>query len=140
MVFKNTVISRENVEGYMPRYISQRDKYNCGPVAVVNYWKYLGFRATYQDVKVLSKILGTEKFPIGTYITTLAAILGTTWEDGSLKKLRLPAIIQDGNHFWFCTYKCNSGFIGINYCDHETYHIISTRRMKSILKNQELYY
>ena len=68
----------------------------------------------------------------------MAAILGTTWEDGSLEKLRLPAIVSDGDHFWFCAHKCTGGFIGINYCDRQTYHFISTRRMKSILKKSRV--
>ena len=138
MIFKNTVISRSEIGGNMPRYISQRDRYNCGPVAVINYWKYLGLRATYQDVRVLGRILETERFPIGTYTIALANLLDKLWKTVSLEKLRLPAIIQDGKHFWFCPHKCNGGFIGINYCDHKTYHIISNRRMKSILKKAEV--
>ncbi len=138
MVFRNTVIFRENIGGYMPRYISQKDNCNCGPVAIINFWKYLELKATYKDVKVLNRILETEKSPVGTYTIALANLLGKVWKTVSLEELSLPAIIQDGNHFWFCAYKCNNGFIGINYCDHKTYHIISTRRMKSILKKAEV--
>ena len=37
MVFKNTVISRKDIVGYMQRYINQKEKCNCGTVAVINY-------------------------------------------------------------------------------------------------------
>ncbi len=138
MFFKNTVIPRNQIIGDMPRYISQRDRYNCGPVAVVNYWKYLGLNVSYKDVKVLGRILETKRSPIGTYTIALANLLGKVWKNVSLEELSLPAIVLYGNHYWFCAYKRNNGFIGINYCDHETYHIISTRRMKSILKKAEV--
>ncbi len=138
MAFKDTVIFRSEISGKMPKYISQRDKCNCGPVAVINYWKYLGFRATYQDVKVLNRILETEKSPIGTYTIALANFLNKLWKTVSLDELSLPAIFSDESHYWFCAHKCTGGFIAINYCDRQTYHFISTRRMKSILKKAEV--
>ncbi len=141
MIFKNTVLKRSNITGYMPRYISQKDKYNCGPVAIINYWKYLGLNVFYKDVKILSKILKTEYFPIGTYYFAMGAILGTIGKVISISKLKnnLPAIIVDGNHYWFCAYICSGGFIVINYSGNKTYHFISTKRMKSILKKSEVF-
>ncbi len=136
MIFKNTVIKRNEIVGYMPRYISQKDDCNCGPVAVINYWKYMGLNVSYKDVKVLGRILGTEQFPIGTHDIAMANILGGVWK--TVLKLTLPAIIMIDNHFWFCPHKCNGGFIAINYCDKQTYHFISNRRMVSILKKAEV--
>ncbi len=140
MLFKNTQILRSQIDGNIPRYISQKDKYNCGPVAIVNYWKYIGLNVTYKDVKVLSRILGTEKFPIGTYITILEKILCRSWSETNIPGLKgnLPAIIMEGNHFWFCANKCSGGFIVINYRDRQTYHFISYRRMVSILKKSRV--
>ena len=140
MFFKDTVLSRSDIKGNMPRYISQKDKYNCGPVAIVNYWKYLGLNASYKDVKILSKILNTETFPIGTYVSAMEAILNKVLKTVSILKLRdnLPAIFSNDVHFWFCADKCNGWFIVINYCNRQTYHFISTRRMKSILKKFEV--
>ena len=136
MTFKNTIIKRSEIIGYMPRYISQKDSFNCGPVAVINYWKYIGLNVSYKDVKILSRILGTEQFPIGTLDITMANIVNKTWK--TVSELSLPAIVMNGNHFWFCAHKCNGGFISINYCDRQTYHFISYRRMKSILKNAKV--
>ncbi len=138
MLFKNTQILRSQIDGNIPRYISQKDKYNCGPVAIVNYWKYIGLNVTYKDVKVLSRILGTEKFPIGTYWYAMANILGKVWKTISIEELSTPAIFMDTDHFWFCSHKCNNGYLAINYSKRQTYHIISKRRMKIILKKSEV--
>ena len=140
MIYKNTAIPRTQIRGDMPRYISQKDRYSCGPVAVINYWKSLGLKATYQDVKSLQRVLETQEYPVGTYWYAMANILGTIWERVSLSKFRdsLPAIVKNDNHYWFCSNACNGGFIAINYCDRQTYHFISRSRMVSTLKIAEV--
>ncbi len=97
----------------------------------------MGLNVCYKDVKVLSRILETEKFPVGTYDIAMANILGGVWKTVPISELSLPAIIMD-DHFWFCPNKCDKGFIAINYCDRQTYHFISNRRMVSILKNSRV--
>ena len=138
MPFKNTVLDRKCINGYVPRYISQRDSYNCGPVAIVNYWKFMGLKVSYKDVKIIGRMMGTKDKPRGTFAIDMAQMVGELWDAVSLEGLKLPAIILDNNHYWFCPNRCKGGFIGINYCDRETYHFISNRRMKSILKKAEV--
>jgi len=133
-MFPNTAIDRANIKGtWIPRYIHQRDKRSCGPVAIINYWKFMGLKADYSDLRFLKKILGTNKD--GTTLTVMAAFLNRKWK--KVDKIRCPAIVNDDTHFWFCPYSCTGGYITINY-GIGTYHFISNRRMKSILKTSEV--
>ncbi len=128
MFFKNTAITR---------YISQKDKYNCGPVAIINYWKYLGFNVTYQDVKILSRVLGTEKPLIGTLYSRMEEILGKSWQRISV--LNPPAIVALNNHYWFCANVHGDGtYLVINYIEGQTYGLISPEKMRSILKKAQV--
>lgn len=51
-----------NIEPYKHyRFIKQRDTFSCGPVAMINLYKWAGFPFTYKDVKPMQKVLGTGK-------------------------------------------------------------------------------
>jgi len=38
-----------------PRYLKQRDKYNCAPISILNAQKWLGQKVTYRDLPKMSK-------------------------------------------------------------------------------------
>ena len=134
MFFPDTEIERSQLIGKIPRYLSQKDKSSCGPIAVINYWKTYGLKVGYKDLKVLRRILATTK--AGTFDDKIAGLFGKDWKSVSL--LKPPAIVMEDNHYWLCSHKCTGGFIGINYCNRITYHFISNRRMKSILKRSKV--
>lgn len=59
----------------MIRYIKQRDKYNCGPVAVLNALKWAGKKVTYaSDFKKIKEACKSGK-KNGTYVTALTDAL-----------------------------------------------------------------
>lgn len=45
----------------MKRYLNQRDDYSCGPIAIVNAFKWLGYSATTKDLTVLRKVCELDK-------------------------------------------------------------------------------
>lgn len=40
----------------MPRYVKQRDRYSCGPVAIINALKWAGYPASYDSIKYLRRL------------------------------------------------------------------------------------
>ena len=45
----------------MKRYLNQKDDYSCGPIAIVNAFKWLGYSATTKDLIVLRKVCELDK-------------------------------------------------------------------------------
>lgn len=45
----------------MPRYIKQRDKSSCVPIAIMNAAKFMGYRTTYADLKTFRTICNSKK-------------------------------------------------------------------------------
>ncbi len=54
----------------MKRYLNQKDTYSCGPIAIVNAFKWLGYSATSKDLPVLSEVCKLDK-KYGTTIQNL---------------------------------------------------------------------
>lgn len=48
----------EQKSSRLPRFTQQRDKCSCGPVAILNYYKWLGIRYTYKHIKKIKEDLG----------------------------------------------------------------------------------
>jgi len=113
----------------MTRYIRQRDEYSCGPVAIVNAMKWLGFHTTAADLPRLKEECYTE-VGSGTWPPDLnraicrnisrarwiksptlpqldhylslgrAAILGYSYlQDDDVEDAHYALIIQSGNSF-----------------------------------------
>lgn len=49
----------------MPRYIRQRDTYGCGPIAMMNAFKWAGFHFSYSELKPLFYALARCGYPDG---------------------------------------------------------------------------
>ncbi len=47
------------------RYCNQREKYSCGPVAILNALKWAGLKKTYKDVKEIEKGCPPDDYRIG---------------------------------------------------------------------------
>ena len=75
-----------NIQKYKKyRFIKQRDTFSCGPIAIINIYKWAGYLYSYKEVKYISKLIGTcpPHFVVG---------LTGTWStpiDQHLKKSKL---------------------------------------------------
>ena len=129
------------------RYCKQKDRYNCGPVAVLNYWKYCDFNVTYSDIKIISKLLKPTR-KTGTLVSYMERLLNNRFHKCSwwaLKKHldRGPAIILEDNHYWFAHSLLDNeegktvGVLAVNR-GLFTYDCVYIDSMKKILKSGEV--
>jgi len=77
----------------MTRFCKQRDRYSCGPVALLNIDKHFGRQATYKDLPRYRKRVRC-KYPSGTYTRAISKVLGRATRR-SFKKAK--QFLQDGN-------------------------------------------
>jgi hypothetical protein len=132
MIFESTEINKPRGS---PKYVTQQDDHSCGPVAVINYWKYCGLNVSYRDLKILSRILRTG--PWGTYNDRMSSIFGVKWKRKRSEPVP-PFIVRSDNHFWFCPCEIKGGFLAINYSDHIVYHKITKSMMINIIGVSEV--
>jgi hypothetical protein len=139
------ILTRQRLNGNIPRYIKQRDKFRCGPVAVINYWKAIGLGATYYDIKSLSKILKTES--VGTFQDNLERIIGVKFRQGKWGEFKRhllkskTVILSYGDHYYFIPCflmkdnKINHVLVVNDGC---TYSTITIKKVKSLLSRSEM--
>jgi hypothetical protein len=139
-------IYRSSIKGIFPRYICQRDKCNCGPVTIINYWKWCGFKVGIKDLRFFSRILESGIRPRGTYEDDMERIFNQKWQKVTWKRfynhlLNVGPIIvlEDHRHYWFAPnfIEFKNGVmnvLGINYVSGQTYHIIPFNEMKRVLR------
>ncbi len=127
------VKTRINKPKGLPKYVSQHDGYSCGPIAIINYWKYCGLDTSYKDLKVIRKILRTRSW--GTTYSRMSRIFGVKWKKKRcIKTLTFPFIVRYKNHFWFCPSKIKGGFLAINFANNQVYHRLTISKMKDVIK------
>jgi len=77
------------------RFCKQRDKYSCGPIALLNIDKFYGERVTYADLKYYRKLVDCKPLQ-GTKTSAMSDVLGRasrrTW-------VKTKEFLQDG---WSC--------------------------------------
>jgi hypothetical protein len=135
------------------RYIGQRDHFRCGPIAVLNAFKWLGCPLTRADLPKISKLCRTEK--IGTYQHKVAQALHALCDRfgipsrhihfvNSLTLKTLEKQLRLGNSViasvqWRKSKKCHltffdaiedNDFAGVNYGRTFTHCVVPRRRLK----------
>jgi len=93
----------------MPKYVRQRDHTSCGPVAIINILKWLGFNVTYGEyIDVLRAMCRCEPGPRGgTESADMARALRRL--KIKYKKYKMPSIKQVDQHL------DNGGIILLDY-------------------------
>lgn len=138
-----------------PRFIKQRDKYNCVPLAILNAAKYWGIKCSYADVKDIGKAINTRKD--GTLDDNLFNALNTgifgmyglevnptlKGLDVFLKK-EIPVIVSVANvnenfeHAFLIIGKTDKTYKCVNFAeDRRTLSYIRRSTIKRILKTDD---
>jgi hypothetical protein len=76
------------------RFLQQRDSYSCGPIAIINLFKWCGMRAGKKDIPLFRRMLGTN-IPFGTKQGSMSRLLKHTI-DRRIAKVKLVKHISFG--------------------------------------------
>lgn len=126
------------------RWLRQRDKYNCGPIALINLAKWRGESVTGRDLPHYQKLCKCEPV-LGTKVSCLRPVIGLP-KRGSYHKLKQhlfsggTAIVLARKHYFFvrgiadCT-DGRRGFLAINCYEGETVSLLSWQRMSALLRH-----
>jgi len=88
------------------RFCKQRDKYSCGPIALLNIDKFYGERVTYADLPYYKKLVDC-KAKSGTQINRMSDVLGRARRKGWPKTREF---LSDG---WSClVFQTGDGIAG----------------------------
>jgi hypothetical protein len=132
----------------MRRYLRQRDHYSCGPVALINYHKWLGLPATGRQLKRYQRICKCRR-PNGTHPHGFSTAVGKTHHFVSYQNFKkylqcggcaiINAKVPSGRHYFFVAGIAQRSdgkisFLAVNYCVDETLTLISWAEMRSILR------
>ncbi len=133
-------------------FLAQRNDYDCGPIAIVNYMQWLGYNWSRKDLPLLRYILNTTS--LGSEYLSIAAALETLVPGLQLNFTRntygLLNYMKKGNpiilaytyklnegkvvgHIMFCYYE--NGVIVTNYVKNKKKTKLSTKQFKQILQN-----
>lgn len=140
----------------MPRYARQLDGYSCGPVAIINAMKALGYKYTLKDVKRIGrlcetcKVKGTGTLPIFHFLRNqgLSVRLRYGIKSKDIKKElgKGNIVIACGSGFgkdkkcdhWFLIDGFSEGkFTVINYYDNEAVSLIDTETLSKTFVKPE---
>jgi len=136
-------LTHSDIDGKCPRFITQRDKYSCGPVAVINYWKWVGLPARIQDLRFVKRILKS-KIQSGTANDKIAKMVGGYWEPVAWTKFynylkaHNSALITHKKHCWFVPCLLNKErVLHINY-NAMTYTSLTIKETQKIIKTAQV--
>lgn len=136
----------------MVRYIRQRDKFRCGPVAVVNARKWRGECATYDDVLKLSKRWGLSRQALASdkLVQKALRIRGKILTESEVRSAVAAghAVVvstlyavddQLRGHTWFCpgfvTFEGKpAGYFGVGVFEGESRSLVSWADMERMLR------
>jgi hypothetical protein len=77
----------------MTRYIKQRDRYNCAPVAIINALKWAGEKATYSELNRLKELCKC-KSPEGTWSDHFHTALGKEKGLINSRQIKNPSLTE----------------------------------------------
>jgi hypothetical protein len=138
----------------MTRFLAQRDEYSCGPIAIINALKWLGYAFTGADLPKLRRWCQTDKY-LGTPTKSMTATLAKLGIKSTLKyritfselnmylKQGKCVIIgsygfgknKDDGHWYFVPEKSGDGFRVINL-EVQNNTVISKEELKRVLKDK----
>lgn len=135
------------------RYIKQRNPLQCGPVAVLNYWKWRGDNVTAKDLKRAAKTCGYEP-RLGTPCKNMTRVLGkrprrATW--GQIKRaLAAGKIIFieefcpriDAKHSWLIIGQVTDKpwVLGVNADSESTYTVLPYQAIVASLRYSRVWF
>jgi hypothetical protein len=151
-----------------PRYLGQRDKFRCGPIALLNLHKWKGKKVTGRDLKHYTWMLGCSRRH-GTAEENFSRTLG--WRPDTVRnRQRIPyrvfrdeinkgkaAVIltkfpEGGDHAGSWHYylvigighkigDTRNGYIAVNYLtSHRTFTLLAWHHMKWLLKHSVVWF
>ena len=125
------------------RYCKQRDRYSCGPIALINIAKHFGQRATYQDLLWYQHLVDCTR-PDGTFSRNVSKVLGRatrrTWAQAK-QFLRVGNCImvqnrRDHGHYYLMVMNWHDDIGIVNFYRHgETAAKISPRWAAQLLRH-----
>lgn len=144
---KSFNVSRKQLKGLGPiRYLKQLDAYCCGPIALLNCWKWHGHRVTLKrDFKRAAKHCRYVR-PVGTYRNNITKALNkqsrkATWNQVKRALLDDKSIIVstdhgDSGHIWFVPHILvgSKQVVAVNFNYGHTYTVLSYQMVVSLLE------
>lgn len=143
----------------MPRYVKQKDNFNCGPVAVINTLKWLGFNISYDwlsdvrdacqctrngtsdldfekalkyfKIKKKRRIQPSQK-DIDKHIDSGGAVLISYFNTYSM-----PGFKKGAGHFALCISRTSRTYMMVNDRTNRTKNRRYRNTMKAILANEQ---
>lgn len=149
---KSFNVHRPQLTGLTIRYLKQRDPYCCGPVALLNYWKWYGHRVTFKGHFKLAAERCRYIKPNGTYRNCLSKAVSkrqrkATWLQVKRALLADKSIIvstayPEGGHIWFISnllVDCKH-VVAINYNYRHTYSVLPYQAVVALLRNSVVWF